>query len=93
MYTYIVVMELLYSKELSREKLENFTVLWLFVKVFSAKFGSVTSFGVANASNIRKFSPRNFPAIRYTVKFLNNRANILLAVTCFDFVKCLLVQG
>ena len=31
--------------------------LWLFVKVFSAKFGDVVSFGAAQASNLRKFSP------------------------------------
>ena len=43
--------------ELLREKtFMNFAVLWLFGKVFSAKFGSVVSFGTAKASNPRKFS-------------------------------------
>ena len=32
----------------------NFVVLWLFAKVFSAKFGGVAYFGVAKASNLRK---------------------------------------
>ena len=46
-----------YSGKLSREKtfetFENFKVLWLFAKVFSAKFGSV----VSRASNLQKSSP------------------------------------
>ena len=58
----------------------NFTVLWLFVKVFSTKFGGMVSFGVAKVSNLRKFSPlklyfspicksflSQFPAIRYYI--------------------------
>ena len=49
---------ILYSGKLSREKtITNFTVLWLFAKVFSAKFRGVTFFGVAKASNPQKFSP------------------------------------
>ena len=62
--------------------LVNFTVLWLFAKVFSAKFGGMVSFGTAWASNPRKFSPRKsyfspicacfllrkFPAIRYSLQ-------------------------
>ena len=41
-----------YSGKLSREKtFVNFAILWLFVKVFSAKFGSMASFGAAKASN------------------------------------------
>ena len=37
-----------YSRKLSREKtFANFVVLWLFVKVFSAKFGGMVSFGAA----------------------------------------------
>ena len=48
-----------YSGKLSREKtFANFVVLWPFVKVFSAKFGGVASFGAAKVSNLRKFSPR-----------------------------------
>ena len=35
----------------------NLAVLWLFAKVFSVKFGGVTFFGVAKASNPQKFSP------------------------------------
>ena len=38
--------------------LANFAVLWLFAKVFSAKFGGMVSFGTAWASNPQKFSPR-----------------------------------
>ena len=41
--------ELLYSGKLLREK--TFAVLWLFVKVFSVRFGGVVSFGMAKASN------------------------------------------
>ena len=41
-----------YNGKLSREKtFVNFTVLWLFAKVFSTKFGGLASFGVAKASN------------------------------------------
>jgi len=32
--------------------------VWWLAKVFSAKFGGVVSFGLAKASNLRKFSPR-----------------------------------
>ena len=46
-----------YSRKFSREKTSaNFAVLWLFVKVFSAKFGGMVSFGAAKASNPQKFS-------------------------------------
>ena len=59
--------------------LANFVVLWLFMKVFSMKFGSVVFFGTAKTSNPEKFSsqksyfspthecflPRKFHAIRY----------------------------
>ena len=45
-----------YSGKLLTEKtFTNFTVLWLFAKDFSAKFGGVASFGVAKASNLQKF--------------------------------------
>ena len=72
--------ELPYSGKLTREEtFANFTVLWLFAKVFSVKFGSVVSFGAAKASYLRKFSqqklyfsliresflPRKFTAIWY----------------------------
>ena len=50
---------ILYSGKLSREKtFANFAVLWLFVKVFSVKFGGVASFGTVKANNPQKFSPR-----------------------------------
>ena len=39
------------------ENFREFAVLWPFVKVFSAKFGGVASFGAARASNLRTFSP------------------------------------
>ena len=48
---------LLYSGKLLREKIfVNFTVLWLFAKVFSAKFGGSGTFGAAKTSNSQKFS-------------------------------------
>jgi len=71
-----------FQGSLSREKtFANFTVLWLFSKIFSAKFGSVASFGAAKACNLRKISPRQlyfspiyesflpqkFPALWYVV--------------------------
>ena len=57
----------------------EFAVLWQFAKVFFTKFGGVASFGTADLSNPRKFSPqksyfspnresflpRKFSAIRY----------------------------
>ena len=47
-----------YSGKLSREKtFANFTVLWLFAKVFSAKFGGMASFRVAKRAIREKFSP------------------------------------
>ena len=39
------------------ENFQKFRGLWLFVKVFSVKFGGVVSFGMVKASNLRKFSP------------------------------------
>ena len=54
-FTYI---DIPYSRKLSRKKtFTNFAVLWLFAKVFYAKFGGVSSFGAAQSSNPRKFSP------------------------------------
>ena len=48
-----------YSGKLSREKtFVNFVVLWLFAKVFSAKFLGMVSFGVAKVRNPQKFSPQ-----------------------------------
>ena len=41
------------------ENFREFAVLWLFTKVFSAKFGGMASFGAAKVNNLRKFSPRN----------------------------------
>ena len=44
--------------KLSREKaFMNFAVLWILAKVFSVKFGSVASLGMAKVSNLQKFSP------------------------------------
>ena len=43
---------ILYSRKLAREKtFMNFAVLWLFVKVFSTKLGSMASFGTVKANN------------------------------------------
>ena len=53
------VLHIPYSGKLSREKtVADFVVLWLFTKVFSAKFWGGASFGTAKASNPRKFSLR-----------------------------------
>ena len=42
-----------YSGKLLSEKTSNFTALWLFMKVFSVKFGGVaSSFCAAKASNL-----------------------------------------
>ena len=50
--------EIVYSGKLLRDKaLVNFVASWVFVKVFSAKFGSVASFVAAKASNPQTFSP------------------------------------
>ena len=41
-----------YSEKLAREKtFMNFAVLWLFVKVFSTKLGSMGSFGAVKVNN------------------------------------------
>ena len=51
-----------YSGKLLRGK--NFAVLWLFAKVFSAKFGGEASFGAAQASSLQSakvFSLESFP--------------------------------
>ena len=72
----------------------NFAVLWLFVKVFSAKFGGVVSFGAAQRaireSFLQKsylspicesFLPRKFPAIRYKQSGCNVAFVISLVVS------------
>ena len=62
----VLTTNMLYSGKLSREKtITNFAVLWLFAKVFSAKFGGVTFLGMAKASNPQKFSSSIFSG--YTV--------------------------
>ena len=56
-HTYLWYIRILYSGKLLREKtFANFTDLWLFTQVFSAKFGGVAPFGVAQASYPQKFS-------------------------------------
>ena len=109
-YIYIVVMELLYGEKLSGEKTRELRGFVAIREIFlceiwgcdilwhgkSKQSEKVFSTKIVFFTNLQKFLPRKFPAIRYTVKFLNNRANVLtflLAVTCFDFVKYLLVQG
>ena len=48
------ILTLLYSGKLWREKtFVNFTVLWLFVKVLSAKFGGVVSFGSTSKQSVK----------------------------------------
>ena len=70
--------ELPYSGKLSREKtFTNFTVLWLYAKVFSVKFGAWRPLAWQKRAiresflckdriftNLRKFLPRKFTAIR-----------------------------
>ena len=41
------------------ESFSKFCGLWLFAKVFSAKFGSVECFGVPKVNNPQTFSLRN----------------------------------
>ena len=77
--SYLMVRKILYKGKLLREKtFAKFVVLWLFMKVFSAKFGGVASFPMAKESNqrnlffvfltnSRKFSPSKVPAIQYIV--------------------------
>ena len=59
-----------YSRKLLREKtFANFVVLWLYVKVFSMKFGGVASFVTAKIiffTNSRKFFSSKVS--RYVVK-------------------------
>ena len=52
LYQVISLVGIPYSRKLLREKtFANFVVLWLFAKIFSAKFGGVASFGATQASN------------------------------------------
>ena len=81
---------ILYSGKLLREKtFVNFTVLWLFAKFFSAKFGDVVFFGAAQASNpqkvfstkiifftnSRKFSPSKVSTMWYGGESLETKPN------------------
>ena len=53
---YTVHMHIPYSRKLSGEKtFANFKVLWLFAKVFSAKFGGMT-FGGTSGQSVKVFS-------------------------------------
>ena len=54
--TNMVLFKIPYSEKLLREK--TFVNFVVFAKVFSTKFGGVIPFGMAKASNSRKFSPR-----------------------------------
>ena len=80
---------ILYSGKLSREKtFTNFVVLWLFGKVFSAKFGGVVSFSMARAINPQKFSPQKsyFSPIRGS--FLPQNFQLYGSSTCCSPVMC-----
>ena len=60
-----------YGRKLLREKtFANFAVLWPFMKVFSVKFGNMASFGAAQASNLRKFSPQKLYFLPICESFL-----------------------
>ena len=51
--------DILYSGKLSREKTcMNFVVLWLFAKVFSAKFGGVAPLVLQKQAIRKSFFPR-----------------------------------
>ena len=54
----------------------NFVVLWLFAKVFSAKFGGVTSFCAAICEG---FLPQKFPGM--TSSRSRNLRNVFLILT------------
>ena len=72
---YIAVRYILYSGKLSREKtFANFMVLWVSMKVFSAKFGvvwhsknkqstKIFSVKIVFFTNSQKFSPSKVPAM------------------------------
>ena len=58
--TYYSPLELLYSRKLSREKnFTNFVVLWLFTKVFSAKFGAWRSLAQQKQAISESFFRKN----------------------------------
>ena len=57
-----MVRKILYSEKLLGERtFANFVVLWLFTKVFSAKFGGVHLLPWPNKSNVKDFSLESFP--------------------------------
>ena len=79
-----------YSGKLSRQKnFANFAVLWLFMRVFSTKFGGgggggggVASLGMAKASNLQKFSLRKLYFFTNSQKFLPRKfPTILYTIT------------
>ena len=93
-----------YGRKILREKIfANFAFLWLFAKVFSAKFGEMAYVGAAEGSNLQQFSlrkslfftnswsflPRKCPAIRYVLVFLAHFSLSSAAVA----VVVLLVQS
>ena len=85
-----------YSGKLLREKtFVNFEVLWLFAKVFSAKFGDVVSFGGTSEQSTKVFSVKMFfPPICESFlpqKFLTVRYLGVYDVICYVVYHSLLL--
>ena len=89
----------MYSRKLLREKtFANFEVLWLFAKVFFAKFGGVASI-VAQVNNSQRFSPWKlyFPPIfeSFSLKsfaLYGMTLNVLLSVKYLFVLACSMLQ-
>ena len=82
MYIYVHCTTVPYSIKLLREKtLANFAILWLFVKVFSVKFGGVVFFGAAKVSNPRKFSLRKIVFSPIRESFLSQKFMLFSTIT------------
>ena len=75
-----------FQRKSSREKtFMNFTVFLLFVIVFSAKFGGVTSFGMTKISNPRKLSPQKLYILPIYKSFLPQKFPVIHVLN-----KCLI---
>ena len=69
-YPVVRLYDIPYSEKLSGEKtFTNFAVLWLFAKVFSAKFGGVVPLVLQKQAICESFLPRKFPAIQYCIYY------------------------
>ena len=77
------------------ENFANFAFLWLFAKIFSAKFRGVVSFGVAQVRNPQKFSPQksyfspiceSFFSLESFLLYGNSWAPFLCVIICLPDV-------